>query len=305
MAIDFETASVRGTPCAVAMVAVEGGRPVEWSGWLIRPPVFEFYPFNVALHGITPELCRDAPGWAESVAQIEDFRDGRPLVAHNASFDIGVIRDACKLAGVPQPTVSFACTLVIGRRLWPGLASYSLPFLCSHLGVAGEGHHDPRADTEAAAAICCAALEAAGVAGLEELLLSVHALMGSVSSGAWSGCHLREAGASIPTSPSAGAHPDERSPLFGRTVAFTGELSVPRRDAMQAVVDRGAVAGRGVTRKTQLLVTGLQDLTKLAAGQSKSAKLRRAEELRAEGREIEIITEADLITLLQEADAAG
>jgi NAD-dependent DNA ligase len=74
---------------------------------------------------------------------------------------------------------------------------------------------------------------------------------------------------------------------------------------MQAVVDRGAVASRSVTRKTDLLVTGYQDLTKLATGQSKSAKLRRAEELRVEGREVEIITERDLVVLLQATDAAS
>jgi hypothetical protein len=48
-----------------------------------------------------------------------------------------------------------------------------------------------------------------------------------------------------------------------------------------------------------LLVTGFQDLTKLAAGESKSGKLRKAEKLQGEGREIEVITEGDLVNLLQ------
>jgi len=307
VAIDFETASIRGTPCAVAMVAVEDGVPTRRDRWLIRPPLFEFNPFNVALHGITPEMCRDAPGWAESLARIEEFRAGRPLVAHYAAYDIGVIRDACALAGVPWPTLAYACTVVLGRRLWPGLSSYSLPFLAARLGLAFEDHHDPLADAEAAATIGILATATAGVGGLMETVASVDALMGSLSAEAWSGCHLRPTGSGlvVPTSPSPGLHPDERSPIFGRTVSFTGELSIPRREAMQAVVDRGAVASRGVTRKTDLLVTGYQDLTKLAAGQSKSAKLRRAEELRTEGREVEIITERDLVVLLQAADAAS
>lgn len=307
VAIDFETASIRGTPCAVAMVAVEDGVPTRRDHWLIRPPLFEFNPFNVALHGITPEMCRDAPGWPESLVRIEEFRAGRPLVAHYAAYDIGVIRDACALTGVPWPTLAYACTVVIGRRLWPGLGSYSLPFLAARLGLAFEDHHDPLADAEAAAAIGILAATAAGVAGLLETIASVGALMGSLSAEAWSGCHLRptSSGLAVPTSPSPGAHPDERSPIFGRTVSFTGELSIPRRQAMQAVVDRGAVASQGVTRRTDLLVTGYQDLAKLAAGQSKSAKLRRAEELQAEGREVEIITERDLVVLLQAADAAS
>jgi DNA polymerase III epsilon subunit-like protein len=51
---------------------------------LIRPPVFEFWGFNVALHGITPERCEHAPGWEESLAKVLDIAAGRPLVAHNA-----------------------------------------------------------------------------------------------------------------------------------------------------------------------------------------------------------------------------
>jgi DNA polymerase-3 subunit epsilon len=75
-------------------------------------------------------------------------------------------------------------------------------------------------------------------------------------------------------------------------------LAVPRREAQQAVVDCGAVASRGVTRHTDVLVTGFQDLTKLARGESKSAKLRRAEDLIAAGRDVEIIGESEFVLLL-------
>jgi DNA polymerase III subunit epsilon len=68
----------------------------------------------------------------------------------------------------------------------------------------------------------------------------------------------------------------------------------PFRDA----VDCGAIAGKGVTRKTDLLVTGFQDLTKLARGESKSAKLRKAERLIAEGRPVEIVAESEFAKLL-------
>src|SRR4051794_10569407 len=89
VAIDFETASARGTPCAVGLVEVEGGQIVDHHGWLICPPRFEFSPFNVALHGITPEDCADAPDWEASLGEILAIIDGRTVVAHNASFDLG------------------------------------------------------------------------------------------------------------------------------------------------------------------------------------------------------------------------
>ena len=305
VAIDFETASVRGTPCAVGMVEVEGAEIGESTGWLIRPPLFEFSPFNIALHGITPEMCRNAPSWAESLERIEAFRQGRPLVAYNAGFDIGVVRDACHAAELAWPSLSYACMLVVSRRVWPGLATYSLPFLAGHLGVVSAGHHDPRRDAEMAARIGRLALEQTGTKNLTELVASIDALMGSISDGEWSGCHLRDLRAAVPTTPSPGIEPEENHPLFGKTVTFTGTLSVPRREAMQAAVNCGAIAAKGVTRKTDVLVTGFQELTKLAAGENKSAKLRKAEILRTKGEEIEIIAEADFVKLLQQQLEAG
>lgn len=298
LAIDFETASVRGAPCAVGIAEVSEGVIVDGTEWLIRPPIFEFSAFNVALHGITPKMCEEAPSWPETLLKIEKIRAGRPLLAHNAAFDIGVIRDACVLSKTPWPTLTYACSLVIGRRVWPGLSTYSLPYLAAHLGLREELHHRAASDAALAAQIGCAALAVTGTLTLPELAGSVDALMGSVMSESWSGCHLRELQPAVPVEPSPGAVPDEHHPLFGRTVAFTGALAIPRRDAMQAVVDRGAIAGKGVTRKTDILVTGFQDLTRLARGENKSAKLRKAGDLISEGRPIEIVDEAEFAKLL-------
>jgi DNA polymerase-3 subunit epsilon len=298
VAIDFETASIRGTPCAVGLIEVVDGTIGESAKWLIRPPLFEFSPFNIALHGVTPAMCEGAPSWSESLDRIDEFRRGRPLVAHNAAFDLGVIRDACEIAETPWPSLSYACTLVVSRRVWPGLATYSLPFLASHLGVPSDVRHDPLADARMTAAVGCLALEKTENINLAELLTSIKALMGSMTAGEWAGCRLRDVRAAIPDMPSPGAEPNADHPLYGKTVAFTGALSIPRREAQQAIVDCGAVAGKGVTRKTDMLVTGIQDLTKLAAGKSRSAKLLKAEQLVAEGRMIEIVAEGDFVKLL-------
>lgn len=280
------------------MVEVIGGSVGRSDGWLIRPPIFEFSPFNVALHGITPDMCRDAPGWEESLVRIEEFREGRPVLAHNAGFDIGVIRDACAISEMPWPKLAYACSLVVGRRVWPGLSSYSLPFLAGHLGIDERNHHDPSADATMAAQIGCLALQATRAFTLPEMVASVQALMGSIDGREWSGCHLRDVRFAIPSEPSPGAVVREDHPLFGKTVAFTGALSIPRREAMQAVVDCGGVAGKGVTRKTDLLVTGFQDLTRLAQGQNQSAKLRKAQELVTKGHAMEIVGESDFVKLL-------
>lgn len=143
--VDFETANeYRGSPCAVAMVAVEGDEVVQQHRTLIQPPpqVAYFSPFCVSLHGITADQVRHAPSWAEAMSSMVRLIDGRTVVAHNAAFDMGVVRDACDLAKVRWPDLSYACTLVLARRTWP-LISYSLPWVADAAGHALTDHHDP------------------------------------------------------------------------------------------------------------------------------------------------------------------
>lgn len=62
--IDFETVnSYRGSPCAVGLVRVLDGIAADGLHWLIRPPepVDLVDNFNIALHGITPEMVATAP----------------------------------------------------------------------------------------------------------------------------------------------------------------------------------------------------------------------------------------------------
>ena len=79
---------------------------------------------------------------------------------------------------------------------------------------------------------------------------------------------------------------------------FTGELAMVRKFAWQAVATAGGQPSNNVSKKTDMLVCGYQDMVKLAVGKTKSNKLRKAEELRAAGEPIEILTERDFFRLL-------
>jgi len=80
-AIDFETANwFRGSPCAVGLVRVVDGAVVDARRYLMRPPegCDDFDDFNVMLHGITPEMVRDEPRFAERLPEIVAFAARRP-----------------------------------------------------------------------------------------------------------------------------------------------------------------------------------------------------------------------------------
>ena len=106
-------------------------------------------PKIVSLTGITDEMLTGAPSQDRAVRDFLEFAQGRPLVAHNADFDIGFIRAAAERIGVPfHPTT--VDTLALGRRLYPELHNHKLDTIASHLHLGDFNHH--RADDDAATA---------------------------------------------------------------------------------------------------------------------------------------------------------
>ncbi|WP_415840344.1 3'-5' exonuclease, partial [Nocardiopsis gilva] len=180
-AIDFETANQdRGSACAVGLVRVADGAVVDRYSTLIRPPrpVDFFTRHNTAVHGITAADVADAPHWPEVRARILDFADGGVLVAHNAAFDMGVLRGACAHTGQGWPGLDYACTLALARRTWQGLPDHRLPTVCAHIGHPITRHHRADADAEAAARVVIAALGHFGTTALRDLARAARLRLG-------------------------------------------------------------------------------------------------------------------------------
>ena len=107
--IDFETANERrGSPCAVGYAVVMGLQMSDGGSFLTRPPEFRFEEFNVSLHGITPDSCRNAPVWPAALQRLTGIIGEMLVMAHYTPFDIGVIRDACAFTGTECPELHFA-----------------------------------------------------------------------------------------------------------------------------------------------------------------------------------------------------
>jgi len=154
-AIDFETANSHpSSACAVGMVRVRDGRVVDRVEWLIRPPRAHaaFLPFNIKIHGITAEMVVDARDWAEQLEDLRGFIGDDVTVAHNASFDMGVIRAACAETITPTPRLRYLCSVQVSRKTYE-LPSHRLPLAAEAAGFGDFAHHDALADAEACAAI--------------------------------------------------------------------------------------------------------------------------------------------------------
>lgn len=167
--IDFETATgSRASACALGLAVLDGRAVVERKSWLIRPPGNAYSGFNIAIHGITPEMTRDAPGFGEVWDEVRPYLDGGVAVAHNASFDMGVLRGCLELCGLRPPELRCYCTLVLGRAVLPDADSHRLNSLCGRFGI-GFRHHDAEADAWAAAQLLLKYLELTGAHDIAEL----------------------------------------------------------------------------------------------------------------------------------------
>jgi len=153
VALDFETATGRrASACAVGLVYVRDGRIAGTETFLIQPPGNEYSGFNISIHGIHPSMTRDSPTFGELWPTLEGRIGGRPVVAHNASFDMSVLRYELDYLGRRYPDLEYYCTLVLSRACWPQLYSHRLPDVASHCGIVFR-HHDAAEDARACAEI--------------------------------------------------------------------------------------------------------------------------------------------------------
>lgn len=120
-AIDFETAnSSSASACAVGLARVRDGRVVSTAGWLIQPPAGHdrFFELNTGIHGIRADDVVDAPGWSEQLPELAAFIGDDVVVAHNAGFDMTVLRRACEATGDTCPPYRYVCSLQVSRKTY-------------------------------------------------------------------------------------------------------------------------------------------------------------------------------------------
>ena len=155
VALDFETADYgRDSACAIALVKVVGHEIVASTHRLLRPPRNRFQ--FTYIHGITWEHVKSEPTFGEVWPELAEFLgDAEYLVAHNATFDKGVLETCCARAGLPSPQLPFRCTVKLARQVWR-LPSNKLNLVCQHLDIP-LNHHNALSDAEACAKIVLAA----------------------------------------------------------------------------------------------------------------------------------------------------
>ena len=133
--IDFETAnSKRASACALGIVKVVDGKIAEQNAWLVRPDDMKFNGMNIAIHGIRPEDVENEPEFDALYHKIfKEYLEGQLVVAHNASFDMSVLRKSLDLYNIEYPEFDFIGNM--RNDLNRASQETTFPFLSNHLLV--------------------------------------------------------------------------------------------------------------------------------------------------------------------------
>ena len=136
---------------AIGISVIEDGAIVREFFSYVNPETF-FETFNTELTGIDDDTVKDAPTFAELWPEIEPIMSDGILAAHNATFDLGVLKKCLHDYGFTwKPAVRYCCTVQIGRRLLPAIR-HRLNDLCDYYGIALD-HHKADSDSHACAEI--------------------------------------------------------------------------------------------------------------------------------------------------------
>lgn len=291
IAIDFETANYyRDSACQIGLTHVKNSEVLKTEGYLINPDSF-FDSFNAQLHGINEHKVINEPKFEELWPNLLPHLDNSILIAHNAMFDFGVLRSTLESRGLPKPTCQTYCTYQLAKKVYPGLASYSLAFLCSKFDIELD-HHDANSDSLACAKLFLKICKEVDINSFEEIFDKLSIYNGLISPHEFSNPKKKRVYTNkTDISISSDSEFNTESPFFEKTIAITGTLSsMERKQAFQKIVDLGGFISDKVNKKTDYLIIGQTDFRQVG-DKGASRKQLQAEALSEKGQSIEIVSE--------------
>lgn len=150
VAFDIETtglSSGNDRMTEVGAVVFRDGKPRERFQTFVNPGM-PIPPEITRLTGITDRDVFDAPDEGTVLRDFLSFAADRPLVAHNAEFDLGFMTAAARRQGIDFHPVCMD-TLILAQSLLPDMKRYKLNLVADRLGLPEFNHH--RASDDAAA----------------------------------------------------------------------------------------------------------------------------------------------------------
>ena len=167
---DIETtglSAINDSITEIGAIKIKDGEVIDTFSHLVNPerPIPEFI---TKLTGITDEMVENKPTIEKIIPLFQDFIMGSIVIAHNASFDVGFIRENLKRVNLnfSNPVLD---TLELSRAVFPELKNHKLNTLSKYLDIKLENHHRAIDDAKATKDIFLKIMDLLKEKGITEL----------------------------------------------------------------------------------------------------------------------------------------
>jgi len=280
--------------CQLSFVRFVDGVQADDLTTLVKPSyAAKWRSQAVEIHGITKAKVKDAPKLSQLKDSIHEYVAGKVLFAHNASFDVN------RLMAEAGINLEAYCTLKMCSVLHLSTTSKKLDDICGELGIYKNEIHDALGDSIACAQLVVHILESQKVQSAKQLSKQfAYAICNpTISSfelaeqGPKNNQALRRAEfAEAASNPKFGSI--HNAYFKGKTVVFS-DTKISKPDAQKLVMLFGGESFDHINKSLDFLV--VHDLS------SETSKAKRAREFIAKGAKIQIIDEANFISLAEES----
>lgn len=288
VAIDFETAnSLLTSACSIGIAAVVNDKIIFEKEYLINPQQ-HFSDFNITIHKITEDMVIDAKTFGELWPEIKHFFQNALVFAHNASFDISILRALVEKYNLDVPNIKTGCTLKIAQRIWKNeLPNCRLNTLASYL-EASHNHHNALSDARVCVKIIERAKKIKNVATEEELYQSLGLVFGGYNLNKYWG--------------STGEYKKAREEDVKKKIAVADKIFAfggkPKAMTKKALVEKmmisGAFLAKGINRSLDYFVA-LENCPK--------EKIVQVELYKSKGCNIIVLDEKEILELLNDENS--
>lgn len=154
--VDLEATGAKMPPNRVIELGayrISKGRIVDNFLTLVNPEI-PIPRFVISLTGITNEMVKSAPVFADVAPRWLDFVSDAVLIAHNAPFDTSFLNhEIARVYPGHRMLNPHLCTVRLSRRVFPGLNNYRLDTVADHFSIAISHRHRAGSDALATAEV--------------------------------------------------------------------------------------------------------------------------------------------------------
>lgn len=308
--IDIETTGLDLEYCSIieiAAIKVRNRKIVDTFNLLVKPIKWyyldndnyeeeDFFPFSevtgcyyvndfiTKLTGITNEMLESAPQLKDVLKKFRSFIGTDTLIGHNVNFDINFLYIAFENELKESLTNDFIDTMRFSRKVFKKNQHHRLRDTATACEIEYKNAHRALNDCN----ITYACYEK-----MLDIISNNYNTFSDFEKIFNYGKTINCSGITTITEEF-----NEEHPLFKKSVVFTGALEMPRKEAMQHVVNVGGLISNSVTMATNYLVIGSFNYIK-SVKDGKSSKIKKAEKMKLDGFDINIIYENTFIELLE------